>query len=397
LGIFGNRDRVQAAFPLRMERVGHKSLDISAREIVTDRRKAGFLFEEIYLWHDAAMEGFPVEPGHHFENPDTKRRLRNLLAVSGLLDELHPIKATPATEDDVARFHTREYIAQIKRMSAERGGEAGEFTPFGAGSFEIALLAAGGVMRAVEAVVTGAVENAYALVRPPGHHAEANRGRGYCIFGNIAVAIMYARAKLGVARVAVVDWDVHHGNGTQAAFYEDPNILTISIHQDNLYPANSGGIDENGAGRGAGYNLNLPMPPGCGGGAYVAAFERVIVPALRKFKAELIVVASGLDAGALDPLGRMMLHSDHYRHLTRMLLEVASAVSAGRIVLAHEGGYSAIYVPFCGLAIMEELSGIRSKIVDPYIELAESWGYQELQPHQAAAIERAAPLLARIK
>jgi acetoin utilization deacetylase AcuC-like enzyme len=380
-----------------MEHMGHKSVDRSARVIVTERRKTGFLFEEIYLWHDAATGAFPVEPGHHFETPDTKRRFRDLIAVSGLLDELHSIKAIPASEDDLARFHTREYIAQIRRLSTERGGEAGEFTPFGPGSFEIALLAAGGVMRAIEAVLTGAVENAYALVRPPGHHAEPNRGRGYCIFGNIAVAVMYARAKLGVTRVAVVDWDVHHGNGTQTAFYEDPNVLTISIHQDNLYPAGSGAVDENGAGRGVGYNLNLQMPPGSGGCAYVAAFERVIVPALRKFKPELIVVASGLDAAALDPLGRMMLHTEHYRRLTHLIMATAAEVCAGRVVLAHEGGYSAVYVPFCGLAIMEELSGIRTEVADPYLELAQSWGYQELQPHQAAAIDRAAALLARIK
>ena len=282
-------------------------------------------------------------------------------------------------------------------MSEERGGEAGEFTPFGPGSFDIALLAAGGVIRAVEVVVTGEVANAYALVRPPGHHAEPDRGRGYCIFGNIAVAIMFARAKLGVKRVAVVDWDVHHGNGTQEAFYEDPDVLTISIHQDNLYPPNSGDVGENGVGRGVGYNLNIPMPPGSGGGAYIAAFERLIVPALLKFKPELIVVASGLDAAGTDPLGRMMLHTEHYRRLTRLILEVAADVCAGRLVLSHEGGYSAVYVPFCGLAIMEELSGIRTQIVDPFLELAKGWGYQELQPHQAAAIDRAAALLARIR
>jgi acetoin utilization deacetylase AcuC-like enzyme len=364
---------------------------------MAEKRKTGFVFEEIYLWHDAAAGAFPLELGQHFENPETKRRFRNLLAVSGLLERLQPIKAIPATEDDLARFHTREYIAQIKRLSAERGGEAGEFTPFGAGSFEIAMLSAGGVMCAVEAVVTGAVENGYALVRPPGHHAEPDRGRGFCIFGNIALAVMYAKAKLGLTRVAAVDWDVHHGNGTQRAFYEDPNVLTISIHQHNLYPANSGDVGENGAGRAVGYNLNIPMPPGCGGGAYVAALERVIVPALRKFKPELIVVASGLDAAGTDPLGRMMLHSESYRRMTRLILEVAADVCAGRLVLAHEGGYSAVYVPFCGLAIMEELSGIRTKIADPFLELARTWGYQELQPHQEAAIDRAAALLPRIK
>ncbi len=364
---------------------------------MAEKRKTGFLFEEIYLWHDAAMGAFPMQPGPHFENPETKRRFRDLLAVSGLLDELQPIKAIPATEDDLARFHTREYIAQIKRLSSERGGEAGEFTPFGPGSYEIALLAAGGVMRAVEAVVTDAVRNAYALVRPPGHHAQPNRGRGYCIFGNIAVAILHARARLGVKRVAVVDWDVHHGNGTQQAFYEDPNVLTISIHQDNLYPPNSGAVGENGAGRGVGYNLNIPMPPGSGDGAYVAAFERVIVPALQRFKPELIVVASGLDAAGTDPLGRMMLHSESYRRLSRLILEVAADVCAGRVVLSHEGGYSAVYVPFCGLAIMEELSGLRTAIVDPFLELARSWGYQELQPQQEVAIDRATALLAGIK
>jgi acetoin utilization deacetylase AcuC-like enzyme len=361
------------------------------------RGKTGFVFEEIYLWHDAARGSFPLEPGHHFENPETKRRFRDLLAVSGLLERLHPIKATPATEDDLVRFHAREYIARIKHLSSERGGEAGEYTPFGAGSFEIALLAAGGVMRAIESVLTGAVENAYALVRPPGHHAETARGRGYCIFGNIAVAIMYAKARLGVARVAVVDWDVHHGNGTQQAFYADPSVLTISIHQDNLYPANSGEVAENGAGAGVGYNLNIPLPPGSGGGAYLAAFERLIVPALRRFRPELIVVASGLDAGGFDPLGRMMLNSEHYRRLTQLVLEVAAEVCGGRVVLAHEGGYSALYVPFCGLAIMEELSGLHTAIADPFLEGSRSWGYQELQPHQATAIDRAAALLSRIK
>jgi acetoin utilization deacetylase AcuC-like enzyme len=139
------------------------------------------------------------------------------------------------------------------------------------------------------------------------------------------------------------------------------------------------------------------MPPGCGGGAYTSAFERVVLPALRRFKPELIVIASGLDAAGTDPLGRMMLHSECYRRLTHLILEVSADLCGGRVVLSHEGGYSAVYVPFCGLAIMEELSGNRTRIVDPFLELAQSWGYQELQPHQAAAIDRAAALLDRIR
>jgi len=208
---------------------------------------------------------------------------------------------------------------------------------------------------------------------------------------------MYARARLAVNRIAVVDWDVHHGNGTQLAFYENPEVLTISIHQDNLYPMGSGSVSDNGAGRGAGLNLNIPMPPGSGVGSYLAAFERVVVPALYNFKPELIVVASGLDANAYDPLGRMMLHSECYRRMTNMMVQAASDLCESRLVLAHEGGYAETYVPFCGLAIVEELAGLRTEVSDPYLELVQSRAYQELQPHQEAAIERARALLSRIR
>lgn len=366
-------------------------------------RATGFVFHELYMWHDtgSASSVFPaglgVEPGEHAENASTKRRFRNLLEVSGLLDRLTPVRPRPATEDEIARFHTRDYIARIKKLSAERGGDAGDLTPFGTGSFEIAALAAGGALRAVEQVLGGEIANAYALVRPPGHHAERDRGRGFCIFGNVAIAIMHARAVHGVGRVATIDWDVHHGNGTQQAFYDSADVLTISIHQDRLFPTESGELDEIGEGAGRGYNLNIPMPPGSGAGAYLAAFERVVAPALRKFKPELILVPSGFDAGGIDPLGRMMVHSGCYRQLTRILMEVADEVCNGRLVLSHEGGYSASNVPYCGLAVMEELSGTRTEINDPWLPIMESWGQQDLQPHQEAAIDRAAALLSAMR
>ena len=363
---------------------------------MTTARKTGFVFDETYMWHDSGGGTYPLQPSAGFENPETKRRFHNLLAATRVLDRLHAIRPAPATEEDLLRFHTRDYIERIRQMSAAHGGDAGELTPFGTGSFEIAALSTGGVIAAIAEVVRGAVDNAYALVRPPGHHAEPSRGRGYCIFGNIAVAVMYARAILGLNRIAIVDWDVHHGNGTQMAFYEYPDVLTISIHQDNLYPTGSGAMSENGAGRGEGLNLNVPLPPGSGIGAYTAVFERVLVPALYYFKPELIVVASGLDANAYDPLGRMMLSSECYRALTRMLLDSASDLCRGRLVLAHEGGYSESYVPFCGLAIVEELSAIRTEVADPFLELTRSRGYQELQPHQEAVIEQARELLGRI-
>jgi acetoin utilization deacetylase AcuC-like enzyme len=188
----------------------------------------GFVFHELCLWHNTGnAAGFfepnlTVEPDSHAESPATKRRIRNLLDVSGLLDQLKIIKPQPATETQILRFHTRQYLEAIKRMSAERGGDAGELTPFGTGSFEIACLAVGGTIAAIDAVLAGNVRNAYALVRPCGHHAEANRGRGFCIFGNVAIGVMHARAERGVGRVAIVDWVV-----SQTPFRAS-DILSIS-------------------------------------------------------------------------------------------------------------------------------------------------------------------------
>jgi acetoin utilization deacetylase AcuC-like enzyme len=356
----------------------------------------GLVFHELYLWHDTGhyasvfQPGLTVEPDRHAENPATKRRFRGLLEVSGLLGKLAAIAPRPASEDELARFHSRDYIARIKAMSAERGGEAGVLTPFGPGSFEIACLSAGGVMAAVDAVLDGSVANAYALVRPPGHHAEADRGLGFCLFGNVALAILHARASRGVGRVAVVDWDVHHGNGTQAAFYEEPDVLTISLHQDRLFPVRGGGIDERGSGRGLGANINVPLPAGCSDAAYAYAFDKVVEAALRRFAPDLILVSSGFDAGGVDPLGRMMLTSEAYRLMASRLLALAGELCGGRLVLAHEGGYATSHVPYCGLAVMEAISAETTGVVDPWLAVMERWGGRELQPHQRQAIDAAA-------
>jgi acetoin utilization deacetylase AcuC-like enzyme len=363
----------------------------------------GFVFHELYMWHNTwnyaqvFQPSLHVQPGEHAENPETKRRFRNLLEVSGLLDHLVPIKARYATEDEIARFHTRSYIERIKKLSAENGGEASPLTPFGKGSFEIAQLSAGGTIAALDAILDGKVKNAYVLCRPPGHHAEADVGMGFCLFGNVAIAIMHAQATRGLGRVATVDWDVHHGNGTQAAFYGSKDVLTISLHQDGLYPPNSGHVTERGQGAGLNYNLNIPLPPGCGNGAYIAAFEHVVLPALRRYKPEMIVVPSGFDASGVDPLGRMMVSAEGYRQMTRMLMQAADELCGGRLLMSHEGGYSPMYVPYCGLAVMEELTGIKTPIRDPWAEPMATWGQQDLQPHQWTAIQAAATLLADIQ
>lgn len=359
----------------------------------------GLVWDERYMWHDTKSAaafipaGGIVQPDTHVENPSSKRRLHNLLEVSGTLEKLTSIDPRPATREELLRYHTEAYVDEIASMSENGGGDAGELTPFGTGSFEIAKLAAGGVIEATDAVLDGTVDNAYALVRPPGHHAEADIGRGFCIFSNIAIAAMHAREVRDLDRVAVVDFDVHHGNGTEKAFLSDPNVLTISIHQDNFYPPDEGAVDDVGEGPGRGYNVNIPLPPGSGVGAYEAAFERVVLPALSAHDPDLVYLASGVDTGAIDPLGRMMLHSDGYRTLTQMLLESAAEHCDGRLVAAHEGGYSSAYAPFSGLAIVETMLGDKSDVEDPFLEIFAELGYQEVQPHQTAVIDDAAETL----
>lgn len=358
-------------------------------------RKTGFVFHELYLWHNtgtAACEvpaGLTVEPDAHIESAPAKRRFRNLLEVSGLLEKLLPVKPRYAEEKELARAHNREYIARIRKMSASGGGDAGGGTPFGGGGYEIARLAAGGAAAALAAVCEGKAENAYALVRPPGHHAAAGSGMGFCIFNNAAVAILCARADFGVGRVAHLDWDVHHGNGTQDIFYGDGETLTVSLHQDGNFPRGSGGVCETGEGAGKGCNVNIPLPPGSGHGAYLAAVEEVALPAMAAFRPEAVTVSCGFDAGAMDPLGRMMCHSETFRAMTRMTREFAEAFCGGRLAMFHEGGYFAPFVPYCGLAVTEELCGEKSAVDDPFLEDLRGLPGQELQPHQRSAIDAA--------
>jgi acetoin utilization deacetylase AcuC-like enzyme len=372
------------------------------RSRMSEGAATGLVAHERYFWHDTGSgAGFSstnqyMQPDVHPESPSTKRRLLALLEVSGLADRLTRIKPRPAEMHELRYFHTERYIHSVRELSASNGGALGDSVTIGPGSYEIALLAAGGCLAATEAVLAGRVRNAYALVRPPGHHAEADAGRGYCVFGNLVLAVRHAQRAHGVGRVAVVDWDVHHGNGTESAFIEDPTVLAISIHQDRCYPIDQGDLDVTGRGKAAGTNLNIPLPPGSGHGAYLAAFDRVVLPALHRFRPELIVVASGLDANAMDPLGRMLCTSETYRAMAARIAAAARELCSGRLLATHEGGYSNAYVPFCGLPVLEELSGIRTDVVDPYLEELMQMGGQALQPHQAAVIESAAALAASV-
>jgi acetoin utilization deacetylase AcuC-like enzyme len=366
--------------------------------------KTGFVWHERYMWHDngAASGSYRVrgdlQPGTHVENPETKRKFKNLLDAYEVTPQLQMLPVTEATDAELQRFHTPDYVAKVQHLSEHTGGEAGEFTPVGPGSANIARLGVGGTTAAIAAVARGEIDNAYALTRPPGHHAERDRGRGFCIFNNIGLGVLNALEEKLTDRVAVLDWDVHHGNGTQQVFFERSDVLTISMHQDMLYPANSGHTKEIGEADGEGFNINLPLPAGCGGGAYLAAIDQVVLPALYAFKPSMIIVASGYDASYFDPMSHMMLLANHYRQFMQAIMQTAEELCGGRLMVNHEGGYSDFYVPLCGLAVVEELSGIQTSVRDPYAG-TEYVANQDLMPHQQEYIDQAknGPLAALLK
>ncbi|MBP6345171.1 class II histone deacetylase [Neisseriaceae bacterium CLB008] len=333
-------------------------------------KKTGFVWHELYMWHDTgnyagvSRPSEVVQPSAHYESPEPKRRIKNLLDVTGLTEQLTAIKPIDARQQDLARAHTSDYLASVEAMDGV-GGCVDPESPLGASSVRIAKKSAGGAIEAVKAVVSGQVQNAYALIRPPGHHAEPDRGRGFCTYANAAVAGAYALDELGLAKIAFVDWDVHHGNGTEAVFWDDPRALTISLHQDDLYPRGTGAVTDVGGGAGLGANINIPMLPGSGHGAYLYAFEKIVLPALRAFQPDLIIVPCGFDASIEDPLGRMLLHADSYRAMTQAVMAVADELGHGRVVMTHEGGYNGNTTPFLGLAVIETLSGIKTGVQDP--------------------------------
>lgn len=364
-----------------------------------NRRRTGYVWDERYAWHDTGTHAglFPsggfVQPYRNFESPESKARMAALVEVSGMIDNLTRIPARQVTEDDLLRVHTAGHIERIRTQSEATGGDAGDgYSPFGRGSYEIARLAAGGTLAAAEAVLDGIVDNAYALVRPPGHHAEPDQGRGYCLFANVPVAIEALRAAGRVQRVAIFDYDVHHGNGAQKIYWNDLNVLSISVHQDRLFPVDSGLVDEQGEGEGLGRNINVPLPSGCGNGAYLAVVDEVAAPAIRAFKPDLIMVSSGFDPSAFDPLGRMTVTAGGFKGMAERLVALAEEVCDGKIVFSHEGGYSPVHVPFCGIAVLEALTGVETGVEDPVDISVGNSPAHEVTATQRDVVERSAVL-----
>lgn len=356
--------------------------------------RTGFVWHETFMWHSQGRysglipAGFPVQPGHHYETPESKRRIKNLFDASGFTPRLLSIAPRPATDAELERVHKPEYLAQLARDNELPEASAGFDAPFVRGSFDLARLASGGAIEAVDRILSGEIDNAYLLARPVGHHAESGIGKGFCLLNNAAVAAAHALAN-GIERIAFVDVDVHHGNGAEEIFWRDPRVLTISVHQERWFPPDTGDVGDIGEGDGRGFNLNIPLPAGSGFGAYKAALDDVIVPALDIYRPQLLFLPFGFDAGAQDPLGRMILGSNHFRHIATALKAVAERHCNGRVMVTHEGGYNEATAPFFALAMVEAISGLESGVVDPYGAIMDSMPGHDLLAHQREAVDAA--------
>ncbi|PRY79553.1 acetoin utilization deacetylase AcuC-like enzyme [Yoonia maritima] len=337
----------------------------------------GFFWDERSFWHSGGNYagmlpvGGLVQPldGGLPESSETKRRLKNLIEVTGLARELDMRGAEMATREDLLRVHPAHYLDEFKALSDAGGGELGRRTPFGPGGYELAALSAGLAKAGLEAVLKGELSNAYALSRPPGHHCLPDFPNGFCLLNNIGIAIEAARTAGLAKRFAVLDWDVHHGNGTEAVFYDRDDVLTVSIHQDRNYPMDTGAFADRGKGAGTGYNLNIPLPPGTGHKGYLAAMDRLALPATRDFAPDVLIIACGYDAAANDPLGRMLATANTFAQMTKQVMTLTNEICDGKLLMVHEGGYSETYVPFCGHAVLQTLSGSNITAPDPFAEV----------------------------
>jgi acetoin utilization deacetylase AcuC-like enzyme len=282
---------------------------------------------------DATLKQHDPGPAH----PEQPARLS---AAMSRLPPLLKISTRAASDDDLALAHTREYIQLVEREVAQRRSQlsTGD-TSISAQSAACARLAAGCALSAVDAVFSGEVSNAFCVVRPPGHHASAARGMGFCLFNSVAIAARHAQHAHQAERVLIADWDIHHGNGTQDIFYDDSSVLFFSTHQSPWYPG-TGARGETGLGAGAGKTINCPLPAGSGQAEVLGAFRELLVPAAADFHPDLILLSAGFDSRIHDPLGQFLLTDDDFRELTSLMLEVADTHCGGRLVSVLEGGYS---------------------------------------------------------
>lgn len=293
---------------------------------------------------------------HH---PETARRLSGIvehLDMLGLTAKCAPGTYKPLSEAQVARVHSAEQIQIVKQIAERDGGQIDNDTPVSSESLRVALAAAGACVAAVDAVMKGPQRNALCLVRPPGHHATPTQSMGFCLFNNIALAASHARTTHQLSRILIVDWDVHHGNGTQDAFFEDPEVAFLSIHRygQGFYPG-TGAANETGKGKGAGRIFNEPIRFGTSRSEYLTRFSRVLEKAATLVKPELVLISAGFDAHAKDPIGALGLEVEDFAEMTKQVLAVARTHASGRVVSCLEGGYNLEILPVAVQTHLEEL------------------------------------------
>lgn len=298
-----------------------------------------------------------VPPRPHPEKPERLQAVREALERAELWDRLPREEPEPAGSELLELVHPQGYLDQVRRASRAPGVWLDPDTYAVEGTWRAVAAASGAAVRAVDAVVRGQASWAFALVRPPGHHAGFGRAMGFCLVNHVAVATRYAQERLGVRKVLVLDWDVHHGNGTQEVFYRDGGVLFASVHQEGWYPG-TGAVEETGEGDGEGLTVNVPLPAGVGDEGYRTVFEEVLIPLGDAWRPEVVVVSAGFDAHHTDPLGRMQLTEAGFGRLASLLQEAAGRWCGGRVVLVLEGGYDPRGLPRCVEATLRVLAGL---------------------------------------
>jgi acetoin utilization deacetylase AcuC-like enzyme len=305
---------------------------------------------------------------HHPERPERLAAIESLLRRTPLWEALSRRAPEPVDEEVLAGVHTRAYIHQVRDMAAAGGGYLDPDTPVGQASYDVARRAVGGAVGAVDAVLAQKAPVAIALVRPPGHHARPAAGMGFCLFNNAALATRHALDARGVGRIFILDWDVHHGNGTQEVFYREPRVVVCSLHQENWYPG-TGAVEEIGEGPGEGATVNIPLPAGVGDGGYAHVWEEIVLPLIAAVAPGLIVISAGFDAHHRDPLGGMMLTARGFGHLARL---VRGAAGRTPIVALLEGGYDLDGLAYSAAATVEGLTGVQAGVEEPEADLREA-------------------------
>jgi acetoin utilization deacetylase AcuC-like enzyme len=309
-------------------------------------RKTGIVKDKRYLHHSAGIA--------HPESPERLAAIYEMLENPSMAGKFAQIKPREATHKEIETIHSPSYVEFIASTAGERSVFLDPDTATSPESYEIAKLAVGGVCNAIDSVIEGKVDNAFALVRPPGHHAEKDTAAGFCIFNNIAIGAMHAILKHHLKRVLIVDWDLHHGNGTQHSFYSDPRILYFSTHQYPYYPG-TGSLQEIGQGKAEGYTINVPLRGGTGDASFVKIFRKVLQPVALEFKPELVLLSAGFDTYFQDPLGAMRVTPEGFSAMTRILLNIADACCQGRLVAVLEGGYHVAGLTKSVKAVLEEM------------------------------------------